>query len=260
MRHLPAFISLCAAGVLWTACSSTHSAQQTATSAPAGSPAPSAQPSAMNPAQIDVYVTPYYSSKGPTIAVGRFTSGLESSDPRKFLATIRKMQAQWEQLTFPELYVASIRLYDLGYRNDAVYWFYTAEYRGRQFSGLLDPAKVGSMGSPAFELQQANGAFMQTAGTWINGYAFRDPDNFIGVVRRVRNEGRETIPNLPKIYPNVAFINPRLWPARNAKLAGGLSAMATYLAQHKDEIEKQRIASGSQATFSQLRNKELPKR
>jgi hypothetical protein len=251
--------ALCAAAALWTACSSTHSAQQSAASTPAGSVAPSAEASAMNPARIDVYVTPYYSSKGPVIEVGRFTSGLESSDPKKFLATIRKMQAQWENLTFPELYVASIRLYDLGYRDDAIYWFYTAQYRGRQFSVLLDRAKVGALGSPAFELQQANGAFMQTAGTWINGYAFRDPDSFIGIVRRVQNEGRKAIPNLPKIYSNVAFINPRLWPAANAKLADGLSAMATYLAQHKNEIAKQRIATGSQATFSQLRSKELPK-
>jgi len=29
-----------------------------------------------DPAHIDVYITPYYNSKGPTIEVGPFSSGL----------------------------------------------------------------------------------------------------------------------------------------------------------------------------------------
>ena len=65
---------------------------------------------------IDVYVTPYYNSKGPSVAVGRFSSGLASAKEDEFLATITRMKKDWDQLTFPELYVAAIRLYDLGYR------------------------------------------------------------------------------------------------------------------------------------------------
>src|SRR6266478_7720222 len=87
---------------------------------------------------IDVYVTPYYNSKGPSVSVGRFSSGLASAKEDEFLATITKMKKDWDELTFPELYVAAIRLYDLGYRKEAVYWFYAAQYRGRQFGILLD--------------------------------------------------------------------------------------------------------------------------
>lgn len=258
VRYLATLVFLFVAAGLWTACTSARNAQQSATSAPASSTAPPG-PAGMDPAYVDIYVTPYYTSKGPVIAVGKFSSGLESKDPKKFLATIRQMQAQWLQLTFPELYVASILLYDRGYRNDAVYWFYTAQYRGRQFSVLLDPKKIGGMGSPAFELQQANGAFMQTAGTWFNGYAFRDPDFLIGVLRRVQSEGRAAIPNLQKIYPSVAFVEPRLWPAANAKLADGISGLADYIAKNKTKIEKQRIANGSAAAFGRLSNEDLPK-
>src|SRR6266513_206809 len=92
---------------------------------------------------IDVYVTPYYNSKGPSVSVGRFSSGLASAKGDEFLATITKMKRAWDQLTFPELYVAAIQLYDLGYRKEAVYWFYTAQYRGRQFGILLDQSKKG---------------------------------------------------------------------------------------------------------------------
>jgi hypothetical protein len=113
---------------------------------------------------IDVYVTPYYDSKGPSVSVGRFNSGLTSAKEDEFLATIARMKKEWNQLTFPELYVAAIRLYDLDYRKEAVYWFYTAEYRGRQFGILLDQSKMGSVGSLGFELLQAQNAFFQLVG------------------------------------------------------------------------------------------------
>jgi hypothetical protein len=70
---------------------------------------------------IDVYVTPYYNSKGLSVSVGRFSSGLASEKEDEFLAAITKMKKDWDQLTFPELYVAAIRLYDLGYRKEAAY-------------------------------------------------------------------------------------------------------------------------------------------
>jgi hypothetical protein len=108
-----------------------------------------AQPE-INPSHIDAYVTPYYDSKGPVISVGRFSSGLASGKEDDFLTTIAQMKKDWDRLTFPELYVAAIRLYDLGYRKEAVYWFYSAQYRGRQFGVLLDQAKMESIGSPGF--------------------------------------------------------------------------------------------------------------
>jgi hypothetical protein len=46
-----------------------------------------AQPE-INPSHIDVYVTPYYDSKGPAISVGRFSSGLASAKEDDFLNTI----------------------------------------------------------------------------------------------------------------------------------------------------------------------------
>jgi hypothetical protein len=46
-----------------------------------------AQPE-INPSHIDVYVTPYYDSKGPTVSVGRFSSGLASAKEDEFLITI----------------------------------------------------------------------------------------------------------------------------------------------------------------------------
>lgn len=78
-----------------------------------------AQPE-INPSHIDAYLTPYYDSKGPAVTVGRFSSGLASAKEDDFLTTIAEMKKEWDRLPFPELYVGAIRLYDLGYRKEAV--------------------------------------------------------------------------------------------------------------------------------------------
>src|ERR1043165_4089451 len=95
-----------------------------------------------DPAHIDVYITPLYDSKGPIIEVGAFSKGLASTNEPEFVATIAKMKQSWNELRFPEVYAAAIRLYDRGFRNESVYWFYSAQYRGRLFATLVDQQKM----------------------------------------------------------------------------------------------------------------------
>src|ERR671930_767116 len=214
-----------------------------------------AQPE-LNPAQIDVFVTPYYNSKGPEVSVGRFSSGLASKNEADFLAIIAHMKKDWDRLTFPELYVAAIRLYDLGYRKEAVYWFYSAQYRGRQFGVLLDQAKRGSIGSPGFELLHAQNAFYQLVGPYINGYAFEDTDGLVKIVERVQKEGRQ-MPDLQAAYPGVTFKNKSEWQSANTDLANGMDQLISTLKEKKDEIKRQRAERGMEK-FSKLTSKELP--
>lgn len=217
-----------------------------------------AQPD-VNPSHIDVYVTPYYNSKGPEISAGRFSSGLASAKEGDFLATIAKMKKDWDRLTFPELYVAAIRLYDLGYRKEAVYWFYSAQYRGRQFGVLLDQTKMGSIGSPGFELLHAQNAFYQLVGPYINGYAFGDPDGLVKIVEKVQKEGLR-IPDLLAAYPGVTFRSKSEWQSANTNLADGMNDLISMLKEKKDDIKRQRIQRGMEEKFSNLPNKELPNR
>jgi hypothetical protein len=217
-----------------------------------------AQPE-INPSHIDVYVTPYYDSKGPTVSVGRFSSGLASAKEDEFLITIAQMKKDWDRLTFPEVYVGAIRLYDLGYRKEAIYWFYSAQYRGRQFGVLLDQTKMGSIGSPGFELLHAQNAFYQLVGPYINGYAFGDMDGLVKIVERVQKEGRR-IPDLQATYPGVTFRNKSEWPSANTDLADGMNQLISMLKEKKDEIKRQRIERGMEEKFSKLTTKELPSR
>jgi hypothetical protein len=210
----------------------------------------------INPSHIDVYVTPYYNSKGPEVNVGRFSSGLASAREADFLATIAAMKKDWNQLTFPELYVGAIRLYDFGYRKEAVYWFYSAQYRGRQFGLLLDQSKMGSIGDPGFELLHAQNAFYQLVGPYINGYAFGDMDGLAKIVERVQKEGRR-MPDLHAEYPDVTFKSKNEWESANTELANGMNQLISMLKEKKDDIKRQRIERGTEEKFSKLTSKEL---
>lgn len=210
-----------------------------------------------DPSRIEVYVTPYYNSTGPVIDVGSFSRGLAAKSESAFVATISKMKQSWDTLKFPEVYVAAIRLYDQGFRKESIYWFYSAQYRGRLLATLIDQEKMGSMGDPGFELVQAQNAFQQLVGPYINGYAFGDIDQLIPIIERVQREGK-TVPDLAKIYPGVSFKNKSEWDAGNKALNDGLTKLLATLKEQKTSIKQQRIERGVEAKFSKLTSKELP--
>src|SRR5436189_4022753 len=211
-----------------------------------------------DPAHIEVYITPYYNSKGPAIDVGRFSSGLAAKNETEFVATIAKMKKSWDTLNFAETYVAAIRLYDLGFRKESIYWFYSAQYRGRLLATLVDRDKMGSMGEPGFELVHAANAFQQLVGPYVNGYAFGDIDQLVPIIERVQKEGKKP-PDMNKICPGVSFKNRSQWDTDNKGLNEGLGKLLDTLKEQKASIKQHRIERGMEAKFSQLPNKELPK-
>jgi hypothetical protein len=211
-----------------------------------------------DPAQIEIYVTPYYDSKGPVIEVGRFSNGLAAKSESDFVATIGKMKQSWDTLNFPEVYVAAIRLYDLGFRKESIYWFYSAQYRGRLFATLVDHEKMGSLGDPGFELVQAQNAFQQLVGPYINGYAFGEIDQLIPIIDRVQREGKVLL-DLTKIYPRVAFKPKSEWDAANKALNEGMTKLLNMLKEQKASIKQQRIEHGMDAKFGKLSSKDLSK-
>jgi len=212
-----------------------------------------------DPAHIEVYVTPYYNSKGPAVEVGPFSSGLAAKNESEFVATIAKMKQSWNTLNFPEVYVAAIRLYDLGFRKDSIYWFYSAQYRARLFATVIDQEKMGSIGSAGFELFHAQNAFQQLVGPYINGYAFGDIDQLIPIIEKVQSEGK-TVPDLTRIYPRVTFKPKSEWDAGNKGLNEGLTKLVMTLKNEKASIKQQRIEHGLDAKFGKLSSKDLPKR
>jgi hypothetical protein len=117
---------------------------------------------------------------------------------------------------------------------------------------------MGSMGDPGFELFQAQNAFQQLVGPYINGYAFGDIDQLVPIIERVQREGK-VVPDLTKIYSQVAF-KPKLeWDAGNKALNEGMTKLLVTLKNEKASIKQQRIEHGMEAKFGKLPSKDLPK-
>ncbi|MBV8343475.1 MAG: hypothetical protein JO190_00590 [Candidatus Eremiobacteraeota bacterium] len=212
---------------------------------------------AADPGRIDGYVTPYYNSAGPVIKVGQYSAGLASKDSSEFVATILRMKQRMRSLDFAETYVAAIRLYDLGYRREATYWFYTAQYKGRQFALLADQKRLGGMGDPGFELYHAQEAFFAVVGPNINGYAFGDIGSLVAIIRRVQNEN-ESVPDLQTAYPGVNFVPRPQWQRINAGLNAGLGQLASQLVSQKSRMARERAQNGTAARFAHLTSKPFP--
>ena len=123
--------------------------------------------------QIDIYVTPYYTSAKtvdghPTVAVApAFDAQLSSNKREDILAVRDAIQVQSQLITPMTLMVLAIRLYDVGLRDDAVFWFYVAKDRYLTMADVLD-MRAASLAQAA----DAIGSFSSLAGPSINGYAF----------------------------------------------------------------------------------------
>jgi len=124
--------------------------------------------------QIGIYVQPYYEAARepggtPRVAVGRSFDGLASNSHEDIVAIRDSIMRDPKRLTPMTMMVLAIRLYDVGLRDDSVFWFYAAKDR---YLTLVDVATGGLA-----QVEQAVRDFATLAGPFINGYAFCDVAN-----------------------------------------------------------------------------------
>ena len=126
---------------------------------------------------VGIYVQPYYEAARepggtPRVAVGRSFDGLASNKREDILAIRDRIVKEPKLVTPMTLMVLAIRLYDVGLRDDAVFWFYAAKDR---FLTLDEVVDVGAGGLA--QVEDAVRSFSTLAGPIINGYAFCDIAN-----------------------------------------------------------------------------------
>ncbi len=132
---------------------------------------------------IGIYVQPYYEAartpaEKPLVLIGKSFDGLLSSTKREdILAARDKVMADPRLVTPMTLMVLAIRLYDVGLRDDAVFWFYVAKDRFITLADVVDVRAANLAG-----VEDAVKNFATLAGPVINGYAFCD----IGRQRELR--------------------------------------------------------------------------
>ena len=127
---------------------------------------------------IGIYVEPFYRAadapdKAPQVSVGQTFNGLLASTRREDILAARDLiTGNPNKITPMTLMVLAIRFYDVGLRDDAVFWFYAAKDRYLTFADVVD------INMPQLaDANSAIGSFAALAGPVINGYAFCDLAN-----------------------------------------------------------------------------------
>jgi hypothetical protein len=125
--------------------------------------------------QIGIYVQPFYEAarspgERPQVAVGKQYNELLNSNRREDILAARDLIVAKPAVVTPMvMMVLAIRLYDVGLRDDAVFWFYVAKERYIVMSDVLD-VKTQALA----QADDAVRSFATLAGPVINGYAFCD--------------------------------------------------------------------------------------
>ncbi|KMK50840.1 hypothetical protein RO21_09665 [[Actinobacillus] muris] len=118
---------------------------------------------------IDIYITPYYSAHGGKVEHVAVHPELDPLLKSNSVASLKKAIAQVEkepQLITPMvMFTLAARSYDLGLRDDAVFWFYAGRYRLITAMDVLD--------LPKSSLAEYS-SFATLVGKFILPYAFCD--------------------------------------------------------------------------------------
>jgi hypothetical protein len=197
---------------------------------------------------LPIAVSPFYNGKNHEINVGSYSEQLNTSDFQELTTVAEEMATQKDALTPEQMFVLAIRLFDLGDNDNAVYWFYEAQFRAKLFQAALDPLQVTRVGDPAFELPAAYSAFTQLSGEYINGYAGCDIDNWIRIATMVKDDNPDP-PELDKLFPGVSFVDSGEWQSLNNQVADGLNGLIEYLSNNQESVKQQRESTNMDARF-----------
>jgi hypothetical protein len=133
---------------------------------------------------LPIYVTPFYS--GPkkqgelpsevNTGMAEFDKLLKTNNKNDILKVRDLINKDNARVTPMTLFILSARLFDVGEKDEAVFWFYTARDRFRVTQ------KVGDNIFLATALDTSN-SFNELMGPSINGYAFCDIDKQVKTIK-----------------------------------------------------------------------------
>jgi hypothetical protein len=179
--------------------------------------------------QIGIYVPPYYAagatfSDAPTVAVDpaydKLLQSTRAADIRKARDAIA---AQPDRVKPETMMVLAIRLYDMGLRDDAVFWYYAARDRYLTMDTVLDMRSLMLV-----RVSEAIASFVSAVGPVIDGYAFCD------LARQQEREDRAIAWVAAHPYKLLGYADlPALAEDRNAGIVAAIAQLRDAAANAK---------------------------
>ncbi len=187
---------------------------------------------------IDIYVAPYYSANAGKVeyvkVYDKIDELLKSGKEEDFKKAEKIVQDAPQMVSPITLFVLSARAYDLGLRDDAVFWFYAAKNRAILLRGVIDME-----GEKFTDVVAAIGAFMKLVGDVVNPYAFCD----IKKQQEIADKALEwTKKNAYEAMFSPEFSSPH--EDRKAALAKGIEKLEARNKKEKDYfLDKDNLAN-----------------
>ena len=216
---------------------------------PTPTPEPTSAPQPTSP-PIPVLVPRFYDSNGLQIRVGNYSQQLGTDDLQELTVLAQEMARQRDELTPEQMFVLAIRLYDLGEKDNSVYWFYEAQFRAKLFLKTLDADHIAAVSKQSAGLLASYDAFTELAGEYINGYAGCDVDNWVKIARTVKDDNSKP-PELDMLFPEAVFVERSQWQGINDEVAAGLGVLIDRLSETKEAIRQQRVADNLDGRYCQ---------
>jgi len=200
--------------------------------------------------QVDPYYTAAPDAEGtPQVQVAtRYDRLLASVNPGDIARARDLIENENDGITPMTMMVLAIRLYDVGLRDDAVFWYYASRNRFVTAMRVAD-LKSRDLGN----VEQAMKDFVYLAGPAINGYAFCD-------IEKQKTIAKDAL-KWTIDHPYTALLNPEI-PAlpgdrrdnfRKAfnELMAGLAKEEAYLdaMPNVESIKKQRRENGADVKY-----------
>jgi hypothetical protein len=190
----------------------------------------------------------FYNSDDLEIRVGDYSQQLKTEDLQELTALAQEMAQHRDILTPEQMFVLAIRLYDLGEKDNSVYWFYEAQFRAKLFFKTLNSDHMAGISELSAGYLASYEAFTQLAGEYINGYAGCDVDNWVKIARTVQVDNPNP-PELDKIFPEAEFVERSQWQGINNEVAAGLGTLIDQLSTTREAIKLQRKANNLDARY-----------
>ncbi len=171
--------------------------------------------------QVGIYVLPYYAAGAsyadpPKVAVDPAWNQLLQSTKAADIRKVRDaIAAQPEQVRPETMMVLAIRLYDMGLRDDAVFWYYAARDRYVTMDAVLDMRSLKMA-----NVSDTIARFIEAVGPVIDGYAFCD------LAHQEEREDRAITWVAAHPYAPLGYVDvPAVVDDRNAGIVGAIAQL-----------------------------------
>lgn len=213
-----------------------------------------------SPEVIELEVAPFYVATEDGMSSGELgVDGLFAQAEEEFLQALAGVRGQWSEQPAEVLFIGAVQLYNRGFRDEAVRWFYTAQVRMHWLRAAVEQGELLRPDSATTVRVDAQEAFFRGASPHINGFAMRDPDGLIAVLGEIgAAEATHEVGDFAAGYDGVRFVERERWDEIRAGVLEGLAELAGMIDEQRAAIAQDRQATGTAERFDELESRDLP--